>query len=151
MRPIARPIAVHIHRVGARRFVCVAEVEAAIAEYEGEGQSRRGRSSLPWRSYAPRYRVNAVSGPQKRYVEVVRRKRRRPRLRSAIAWRYRQRLCLSPRMPIGGHGAKSTAAYYTSLSVGRQSLVAFHGLRYVSPYQFPIATRWVDRYQDVTQ
>lgn len=39
----------HGRRVEARRFACVADAEAAIADYEGRGQGRRGRRPRPWR------------------------------------------------------------------------------------------------------
>jgi hypothetical protein len=38
-----------IQRVEARWFACAAEAEAAIAEYAGPGQGRRGRKPRPWR------------------------------------------------------------------------------------------------------
>jgi hypothetical protein len=43
--------------VEARQFACLADAEAAIAEYEGRGQGRRGRRPRPWRYHAVRYRV----------------------------------------------------------------------------------------------
>jgi transposase len=62
----AAQVAEHIQRVEARWFACVADAEAAITEYEGRGQGRRGRKPRPWRSHALHYRVEAVSVPQKR-------------------------------------------------------------------------------------
>ena len=62
----AAQVAEHIQRVEARWFACVADAEAAIAEYEGRGQGRRGRKPRPWRYHALHYRVEAVSVPQKR-------------------------------------------------------------------------------------
>jgi transposase len=62
----AERIAEHIQRVEARWFACVADAEAAIADYEGRGQGRRGRKPHPWRYHALHYRVEAVSIPQKR-------------------------------------------------------------------------------------
>jgi transposase len=62
----AAHVAEHIQRVEARWFACVADAEAAIAEYEGRGQGRRGRKPRPWRYHALHYRVEAVSVPQKR-------------------------------------------------------------------------------------
>jgi hypothetical protein len=56
----------HVQRVEARWFACVADAEAAIAEYEGRGQGRRGRRPWPWRYHALHYRVEAVSQYQKR-------------------------------------------------------------------------------------
>jgi len=62
----AERIAEHIQRVEARWFACAADAEAAIAEYEGRGQGRRGRKPQPWRYHALRYRVEAVTHRQKR-------------------------------------------------------------------------------------
>jgi transposase len=62
----ATHVAEHVQRVEARWFACVADAEAAIAEYEGRGQGRRGRKPQPWRFHALRYRVEAVTQRQKR-------------------------------------------------------------------------------------
>jgi transposase len=45
----AERVAEHVRHVEARWFACVADAEAAIAEYEGRGQGRRGRKPRPWR------------------------------------------------------------------------------------------------------
>jgi transposase len=62
----AAQVTEHIQRVEARWFACVADAEAAIAEYEGQGQGRRGRKPRPWRYHALHYRVEAVTQRQKR-------------------------------------------------------------------------------------
>jgi transposase len=62
----AERVAEHVQRVEARWFACVADAEAAIAEYEGRGQGRRGRKPRPWRYHALHYRVEAVTQRQKR-------------------------------------------------------------------------------------
>jgi transposase len=62
----AARVAEHIARVEARWFACAADAEAAIAEYEGRGQGRRGRKPRPWRYHDLHYRVEAVSVPTKR-------------------------------------------------------------------------------------
>jgi transposase len=62
----AAQVAEHIQRVEARWFACIADAEAAIAEYEGQGQGRRGRKPRPWRYHALHYRVEAVKHRQKR-------------------------------------------------------------------------------------
>jgi transposase len=62
----AAQVTEHIQRVEARWFACVADAEAAIAEYEGHGQGRRGRKPRPWRYHALHYRVEAVKQRQKR-------------------------------------------------------------------------------------
>jgi transposase len=62
----AAQVTEHIQRVQARWFACVADAEAAIAEYEGHGQGRRGRKPRPWRYHVLHYRVEAVKQRQKR-------------------------------------------------------------------------------------
>src|SRR5262245_24807359 len=62
----AERVAEHVQRVEARWFACVADAEAALAEYEGRGQGRRGRKPRPWRYHALHYRVEAVTQRQKR-------------------------------------------------------------------------------------
>jgi transposase len=62
----AERVAEHIQRVEARWFACGADAEAAIAEYAGQGQGRRGRRPRPWRYHALHYRVEAVNSPKKR-------------------------------------------------------------------------------------
>jgi transposase len=62
----ATQVAEHIARVEARWFACAADAEAAIAEYEGRGQGRRGRKPRPWRYHALHYQVEAVTQRQKR-------------------------------------------------------------------------------------
>ena len=66
----AKRVAEHVQRVAARWFACVADAEAAIAEYTGRGQGRRGRKPQPWRYHALRYRVEAVTQRQKRTQRV---------------------------------------------------------------------------------
>jgi len=62
----AERIAAHVQRVEARWFACAADAEEVIADYEGRGQGRRGRTPHPWRYHALHYRVEAVSIPKKR-------------------------------------------------------------------------------------
>lgn len=45
----AERITAHIRRVEARWFACAAAAEAAIADYAGRGQGRRGRPPRLWR------------------------------------------------------------------------------------------------------
>jgi len=61
----AEHIAEHVQHVEARWFACAADAEAAIAEYEGRGQGRRGRKPRPWRYHALHYQVEAVTQRQK--------------------------------------------------------------------------------------
>jgi hypothetical protein len=60
----AERIAEHIRRVEARCFDCAADAEAAIADYEGRGQGRRGRTPRLWRYHALHYRVEAITSPK---------------------------------------------------------------------------------------
>jgi transposase len=62
----AERIAEHIQRVEARWFACAADAEAAITDYEGRGQGRRGRKPRLWRYHALHYRVVAVNSLAKR-------------------------------------------------------------------------------------
>jgi hypothetical protein len=62
----AERLAEHIRRVEARWFACAADAEAAIADYEGRGQGRRGRPPHPWRYHTLHYRGEAVRVPKKR-------------------------------------------------------------------------------------
>ena len=62
----AKRVAEHIERVEAHWFACAADAEAAIAEYEGRGQGRRGRKPRSWRYHALHYQVEAVTQRQKR-------------------------------------------------------------------------------------
>jgi hypothetical protein len=45
----ATALADHVTRVHAQWFACLPDADAAIAEYEGRGQGRRGRHPRPWR------------------------------------------------------------------------------------------------------
>jgi transposase len=62
----AERVTAHITRVEAKHFACVADAEAAIADYEGRGPGRRGRRPQLWRSHVLHYRVEAFTHPQKR-------------------------------------------------------------------------------------
>jgi transposase len=53
----AEALADHVQRVQAQWFACLPDADAAIAEYEGRGQGRRGRRPRPWRYHAVRYGV----------------------------------------------------------------------------------------------
>jgi len=55
----AEAVADHVRQVHARWFACLPDADAAIAEYEGRGQGRRGRRPRPWRYHAIRYRLVA--------------------------------------------------------------------------------------------
>jgi hypothetical protein len=49
----------HVTHMHAQWLACAVDAEAALAEYEGWGQGRRGRRPRPWRYHAVRYRVVA--------------------------------------------------------------------------------------------
>jgi transposase len=52
-------VAAHVRQVHARWFACRPDAEAAIAEYAGQGQGRRGRRPRPWRYHTVRYGIRA--------------------------------------------------------------------------------------------
>jgi hypothetical protein len=89
----AERVAEHIQRVEARWFACAADAEAAISDYEGRGQGRRGRTPRPWRYHALHYHVEAVSTPKKRSRRGRPPKAEAPQWRSAIVWSCTQRSC----------------------------------------------------------
>jgi transposase len=62
----AQTLTDHVQRVHARWFACLADAEAAIAEYECQGPGRRGRRPRPWRYHAVRYRVVADTRRRRR-------------------------------------------------------------------------------------
>jgi transposase len=62
----AERVAEHIQRVETRWFACEADAEAAISDYAGRGQGRRGRTPRLWRYHVLHYHVEAVSTPKKR-------------------------------------------------------------------------------------
>jgi transposase len=51
----AAAVADHVRQVQARWFACLPDAEAAIAEYEGQGQGHRGRRPRLWRYHVVRY------------------------------------------------------------------------------------------------
>jgi transposase len=55
----AAAVMAHVKQVQAQWFACETDAAAAIAEYEGRGEGRRGRRPRPWRYHAVRYRVVA--------------------------------------------------------------------------------------------
>lgn len=62
----AEAVMAHAKHVHAQWFACEADATAAIAEYEGRGQGRRGRRPRPWRYHAVRYRVVAETRRMRR-------------------------------------------------------------------------------------
>jgi transposase len=59
-------VAAHVRQVHARWFACRPDAEAAIAEYEGRGQGRRGRRPRPWRYHTVRYGIIAETRRMRR-------------------------------------------------------------------------------------
>jgi transposase len=53
----AQALTDHVQRVHVQWFACLADAEAALAEYAGRGQGRRGRRPRPWRYHVVRYRI----------------------------------------------------------------------------------------------
>jgi transposase len=51
----AQAVAEHVKRVEARRFACVADADAAMADYAGQGPGRRGRRPRLCRYHTIRY------------------------------------------------------------------------------------------------
>ena len=51
----------HVRHVHARWFACLPDAEAAIAEYEGQGQGHRGRRPRLWRYHVVRYHSVAAT------------------------------------------------------------------------------------------
>src|SRR5499426_3138876 len=86
----AARVAEHVQHVEARWFACAADAEAAIAEYDGRGPGRRGRTPRPWRYHVLHYQVEAVSVPQKRT------RRGRPPKSEAPQVEVRYRLVVHP-------------------------------------------------------
>lgn len=86
----AERVAEHIQHVAARWFAWAADAEAAIIDYEGRGQGRRGRKPRLWRYQALSYRVEAVHWPKKRT------RRGRPPKAEAPAVEVRYRLAVPP-------------------------------------------------------
>ena len=86
----AERVTEHVRHVEAQWFACAADAEAAIAEYEGRGQGRRGRKPRPWRYHVLHSRVEAVSVPRKRT------RRGRPPKAEAPQVEVRYRLVVHP-------------------------------------------------------
>lgn len=99
----------HIQRVAARWFACAADAEAAITDYEGRGQGRRGRKPRLWRSHALDYRVEAVTSPTKRL------RRGRPPQAEASQVEVRSRLVVHPEALVPSEGAHGWTVLATTV------------------------------------
>lgn len=105
----AERVAEHVRHVEARWFACVADAEAAIAEYDGRGQGRRGRKPRPWRYHVLHYRVEAVSVPQKRT------RRGRPPKAEAPQVEVRYRLVVHPEVLVPSEDAHGWTVLATTV------------------------------------
>jgi transposase len=105
----AERVTEHIQRVEARWFACAADAEAAISDYEGRGQGRRGRTPRPWRYHALHYHVEAVSTPKKRP------RRGRPPKAEAPQVEVRYRLVVRPEALLPSEDAHGWTVLATTL------------------------------------
>ena len=105
----AERVTEHVQHVEARWFACAADAEAAIAEYEGRGQGRRGRKPRPWRYHVLHYRVEAVSVPKKRT------RRGRPSKAEAPQVEVRYRLVVHPEALVPSEDAPGWTVLATTM------------------------------------
>src|SRR5215813_1730784 len=105
----AARVAAHVQHVEARWFACAADAEAAIAEYDGRGQGRRGCKPRPWRYHVLHYRVEAVRVPQKRP------RRGRPPKSEAPQVEVRYRLVVQPEALLPSEDAHGWTVLATTL------------------------------------
>ena len=105
----AERVAEHIQRVEARWFACAADADAALSDYEGRGQGRRGRTPRPWRSHVLHYQVEAVSTPKKRT------RRGRPPKAEAPQVEVRYRLRVHPEALLPSEDAHGWTVLATTL------------------------------------
>src|SRR5262245_38448268 len=99
----------HVKHVEAQWFACAADAEAAIAEYEGRGQGRRGRKPRPWRYHRLHYRVEEGRIPQKRT------RRGRPPKAEALQVEVRYRLSVSSEVVVPSEDAHGWTVLATTL------------------------------------
>ena len=105
----AERVTEHVQHVEARWFACAADAEAAIAEYEGRGQGRRGRTPRPWRYHVLHYQVEAVSVPKKRT------RRGRPPKAEAPQVEVRYRLVVHPEVLVPSEDAHGWTVLATTV------------------------------------
>src|SRR5262249_60928432 len=82
---------------------------AAISDYEGRGQGRRGRTPRPWRSHVLHYHGEAVSTPKKRP------RRGRPPKAEAPQVEVRSRLVVHPEALLPAEDAHGWTVLATTL------------------------------------
>ena len=90
-------------------FACAADAEAAISDYEGRGQGRRGRKPRLWRYHALHYHVEAVHSPKKRT------RRGRPPKAEAPEVEVRYRLVVHPEAVVPPEDAHGWTVLATTL------------------------------------
>jgi transposase len=105
----AERVTEHVQHVEAQWFACAADAESAIAEYEGRGQGRRGRTPRPWRYHVLHYRVEAVSVPRKRM------RRGRPPKAEAPQVEVRYRLVVHPEALVPSEDAHGWTVLATTI------------------------------------
>ena len=105
----AERVTEQVQHVEARWFACAADAEAAIAEYEGRGQGRRGRTPRPWRYHGLHYQVEAVSVPKKRT------RRGRPPKAEAPQVEVRYRLVVHPEVLVPSEDAHGWTVLATTV------------------------------------
>jgi hypothetical protein len=105
----AERVAEHIRRVEARWLAWAADTEAAIRDYEGRGQGRRGRKPRLWRSHALHYHIEAVRSPKKRT------RRGRPPKAEAPEVAVRSRLVVPPEAVVPPDDAQGWTVWATTM------------------------------------
>jgi len=105
----AERVTEHVKHVEAQWFAWAAAAEAAIAEYEGRGQGRRGRKPRPWRYHRLPYRGEEVRIPQKRT------RRGRPPKAEALQVEVRYRLSVSSEVLLPSEDAHGWTVLATTL------------------------------------
>jgi transposase len=105
----AERVTEHIQRVEGRWFACAADAEAAISDYAGRGQGRRGRTPRLWRYHVLHYHVEAVSTPKKRN------RRGRPPKAEAPQVEVRYRLRVHPEALLPSEDAHGWTVLATTL------------------------------------
>ena len=105
----AERVTEHVQHVEARWFACAADAEAALAEYEGRGQGRRGRTPRPWRYHGLHYQVEAVSVPK------TRTRRGRPPKAEAPQVEVRYRLVVHPEVLVPSEDAHGWTVLATTV------------------------------------
>ena len=105
----AERVAEHVRPSEARWVACAADAEAAIAEYAGRGQGRRGRKPRPWRDHILHDQVEAVRCSKKRT------RRGRPPKAEASQVEVRYRLVVHPEALVPAEDAHGWTVLATTM------------------------------------